>query len=76
MGTPQHSRTAGHTTFDKTWTPARPAPAVVVPARDGRGLTALRVITYVLVSLTCLVILAGVVVGAVLVQQLPALHQP
>ena len=75
MGTPQHSRTTGRPAFDNTWTPAHSIPAVV-PGRDGRALTVLRAVTYVLVSVTCLVILAGVVWGAVLVQQLPALHLP
>ncbi|WP_226352872.1 hypothetical protein [Pseudonocardia sp. ICBG601] len=51
-------------------TTRRPATAAAVPApvtvaRDGTALTVLRVVTYVLVSLSCLVFLAGAVYGLV-----------
>lgn len=44
---------------------ARPASAPAVVARDPRALTALRVITYLLVSLASLVFLAAVVYGGI-----------
>ena len=50
----QHGGRQGHT--------AAPAPVV---AKDPTAVTVLRVITYVLVSLSCLVFLAGVVYGVV-----------
>lgn len=75
MGMPQHSRTAPRSASDQTWTPARAFPAIG-PRGDGRALTVLRVVTYVLASLTCLAVLAAVVWGAVVVQQLPALQSP
>lgn len=44
---------------------AAAVPAPVTVARDGTALTVLRVVTYVLVSLSCLVFLAGAVYGLV-----------
>lgn len=45
--------------------PVAPAATVTTVAKDRTAITVLRVITYVLVSLSCLVFLAGVVYGAV-----------
>jgi hypothetical protein len=68
MGTPQHSRTAAHAAIARGWPPpgrARPG------SGDGRALTALRVVTYLLASLTCLVVLGLVVVAAAVLVHLP-----
>ncbi|GAA4993955.1 hypothetical protein WHI96_14385 [Pseudonocardia tropica] len=46
------------------------APAPVTVAKDPTALTVLRVVTYVLVSLSCLVFLAGVVYGLVMFLEL------
>lgn len=59
MGIPQHStRTAGQIAAARGWAPTRRPRVVAV--RDGRALLTLRTVTYILASLTCLVILAYV----------------
>lgn len=65
MGIPQHStRTAGQVAASRGWAPTRRPRVLAV--RDGRALLTLRTVTYVLASLTCLVILAYVVSAALL----------
>ncbi|MFP5072678.1 hypothetical protein ACLFMI_23805 [Pseudonocardia nantongensis] len=64
------SGTGGGGNGDRSGDPSRPGrasagPAEVRVARDSRALTVLRVITYVLVSLCCLVFLAGVVYAGI-----------
>jgi hypothetical protein len=73
MGTPQHSRTAGHAAMARGWPPPQRAGR---GTGDGRALTALRVVTYVLASLTCLVVLAVVAGLAAGLAHLPALVPP
>ncbi len=63
----RHGRsTVGDAAQQRGWSPAstRPAPG------EGRGMTALRAVTYVLVSLVSLVFLASVVYGAVQINRL------
>lgn len=69
MRTPQHTRTAGQAAAARGW--SLPHRARWRPAREARALTTLRAVTYVLASVTCLMIL--VVLTAVLVQGGPSL---
>lgn len=58
--TPRHSRTTADAAAERGWVPMpRSGKAYGMRQGDGNALTVLRTVTYVLVCLTCLVLLAA-----------------